>query len=97
MHSLIVRKLKAKFIDPNPFFGVKTQKNEDETVGEDFGSISVADESLNFQQIMNFIHNEVSKVLKSKRITEQTLLELDSRVAIEVYLREKKAAILSDK
>jgi len=46
---------------------------------------------------MNFIHNEVSKVLKCKRITEQTLLELDSRVAIEVYLREKKAAILEDK
>ena len=46
---------------------------------------------------MNFIHNEVSKVLKYKRITEQTLLELDSRIAIEVYLREKKAAILEDK
>ena len=70
MHSLIVRKLKAKFIDSNPFFVVKAQKNEKETTEEDFESISVADESIHFQQIMNFIHNEVSKGLKYKRITE---------------------------
>ena len=46
---------------------------------------------------MNFIRLEVSKLLKAKRVTDQTLVELDSRVAIEVYLRQKKDAILEDK
>jgi hypothetical protein len=36
---------------------------------------------------MNFIKLEVGKLLKAKRVTDQTLIELDSRVAIEVYLR----------
>jgi|LauGreDrversion4_2_1035121.scaffolds.fasta_scaffold200577_1 hypothetical protein len=46
---------------------------------------------------MNFIKLEVSKLLKAKRVSDQTLIELDSRVAIEVYLRQKKDAILEDK
>jgi len=46
---------------------------------------------------MNYINLEVTKLLKSKRITEQSLAELDTRVAIEVYLREKKVAILQDR
>lgn len=46
---------------------------------------------------MNFISLEVSKLLKSKRINEETLTEIDARVAIEVYLREKKVAILEDR
>lgn len=36
-------------------------------------------------------------MLRSKRITEANLLELDSKIQIEVYLREKKNAILEDK
>ncbi len=46
---------------------------------------------------MKYINLEVNKLLKSKRITEQSLTELDSRIAIEVYLREKRAAILQDR
>jgi hypothetical protein len=46
---------------------------------------------------MKYLNLEVSKLLRSKRISEQSLTELDSRVAIEVYLREKKAAILEDR
>ena len=46
---------------------------------------------------MKYINLEVIKLLKSKRITEQSLTELDTRVAIEVYLREKKVAILQDR
>lgn len=46
---------------------------------------------------MNYINIEVGKMLRSKRITEETLSELDSRIAIEVYLREKKFAILEDR
>lgn len=48
-------------------------------------------------QIINYINLEVSKMLRSKRITEANLLELDSKIQIEVYLREKKNAILEDK
>jgi hypothetical protein len=46
---------------------------------------------------MKYINLEVIKLLNSKRITEQSLTELDTRVAIEVYLREKKVAILQDR
>ena len=46
---------------------------------------------------MNFINLEVSKMLRSKRITEESLTELDSRIAIEIDLREKKNAILEDR
>jgi len=46
---------------------------------------------------LNFIRIEVEKLLKAKRVTDQSLIELDSRVAIEVYLRQKRNAILEDK
>ena len=46
---------------------------------------------------MNYINLEVNKMLRSKRISEEALSQLDSRVAIEIYLREKKFAILEDR
>lgn len=40
---------------------------------------------------------EVQKFCASKRVTEQNIRELDNKVQLEAYLREKKEAILEDR
>ena len=47
--------------------------------------------------LLNFITVEVQKFLASKRVNERTIRELDQRVQMECYLREKKEAILEDR
>ena len=88
----IVRKLRAKYVDKNPFFNPWVPQSD-----EDPYKILEIEESPLLTSIMNYINIEVGKMLRSKRITEETLSELDSRIAIEVYLREKKFAILEDR
>ena len=39
----------------------------------------------------------MQKLVSSKRITEMTIRELDEKIQMEVYLREKKTAILDDR
>lgn len=96
LHQHIVRKLRAKFIDRNAFYSQPdAPKTEDYPYSN--GALQEDGESPQLKQIMNFISLEVSKLLKSKRINEETLTEIDARVAIEVYLREKKVAILEDR
>ena len=51
----------------------------------------------NVTSIQTFIEQEVQKALNAKRITHELLRELDGRIATEVYLREKKDAILVDR
>lgn len=92
IHHHIVRKLKAKYIDTNTFYNAWLHQSN-----EDPYQLHESQESTQFKHIMNFINLEVSKMLRSKRITEESLTELDSRVAIEIYLREKKNAILEDR
>ena len=41
-------------------------------------------------QLLNFIAIEVQKLSNSKRITETAIRELDSKIQMESYLREKK-------
>lgn len=47
--------------------------------------------------IVNYIKHEVSKFLKTMRVTDQTLAQLDAKIQLELYLREKKEAILLEK
>jgi len=39
----------------------------------------------------------VGKFVASKRLTEATIRELDQKIQMECYLREKKEAILEDR
>ena len=48
-------------------------------------------------QFLNYITMEVNKLIAAKRINERTIRELDNRVQMESYLREKKDAILEDR
>jgi hypothetical protein len=66
---------------------------------------SISDE-VNYEQtfenprlisIMAWLRNEVTKYIKGTRISESTLSELDSKVKIEIYVREKRDAILKDR
>ncbi len=45
----------------------------------------------------NHIKSEVSKFCASRRLTEATIKELDQKIQVECYLREKKEAILEDR
>ena len=47
--------------------------------------------------LLNFITVEVQKFLASKRVNEQSIRELDQKIQMECYLREKKEAILEDR
>ena len=47
--------------------------------------------------LLNFITVEVQKFLASKRVNERTIRELDQKIQMECYLREKKEAILEDR
>lgn len=46
---------------------------------------------------MAWLRLEVSKFLKNHRISETTLKELEAKVQVEVYIREKRDAILKDR
>lgn len=48
-------------------------------------------------QFLNFIRGEVSKFCASKRLNEASIKELDQKIQMECYLREKKEAILQDR
>ena len=39
----------------------------------------------------------MQKFVTAKRVTEQAIRELDQKVQLEAYLREKKEAILEDR
>lgn len=43
------------------------------------------------------MRQEISKFVKNNRISEISLKDLDAKVQIELYLREKKEAILDDR
>lgn len=49
------------------------------------------------QQLLAYIVAEVQKFVTAKRVTEQAIRELDQKVQLEAYLREKKEAILEDR
>lgn len=40
---------------------------------------------------------EVDKLLKSQRLSDQSFKDLEQKLQIEIYLREKKEAILTDR
>jgi hypothetical protein len=44
-----------------------------------------------------FIEQEVRRFTATKRVNDVTLKELDQRIQMEAYLREKKDAILEDR
>ena len=48
-------------------------------------------------QFLSYICQEVSRFCQIKRVNETNIRELDSKVAMEAYLREKKEAILKDR
>ena len=48
-------------------------------------------------QFLNYITAEVQKFVSSKRINESNIRELDQKVQMESYMREKKEAILEDR
>ena len=48
-------------------------------------------------QFLSYIKAEIGKFCASKRLTEATIRELDQKIQMECYLREKKEAILEDR
>jgi hypothetical protein len=46
---------------------------------------------------MALITHEVDKFLKTKRLNAKNITELDKKIAVEIYLREKKEAIIEDR
>lgn len=46
---------------------------------------------------LNHIKSEVGKFCASRRLTEASIKELDQKIQVECYLREKKEAILEDR
>ena len=46
---------------------------------------------------MTVIINEVNKFVTTKRITNANIVELDKKIATEIYLKEKKDAIIEDR
>ena len=53
--------------------------------------------TLQGQQFYNFICAEVARFCSIKRVNEDSILELDQKIQMEAYLREKKEAILKDR
>ena len=47
--------------------------------------------------MLAWLRNEVNKCCKLQRISERSLNELDARVQVECYVREKRDAILQDR
>ena len=47
--------------------------------------------------IVKFLSLEVEKFLKTSRLTNQTFRELEHKLQVEIYLREKREAILNDR
>lgn len=52
---------------------------------------------MNTNQLSLFIEQEVRRFTATKRVNDVTLKELDQRIQMEAYLREKKDAILEDR
>lgn len=50
-----------------------------------------------FVAIMTTIITEVDKFLKTKRLSNNNVAELDKRIGIELYLKDKKDAIIEDR
>ena len=46
---------------------------------------------------LSFIVDVVTRFCTTKRVNEASIRELDAKVAMEAYLREKKEAILKDR
>lgn len=82
-------------------------QNPDETMTEEAPATQMEpDEKLTKAQkamkeritvIMTIIVAEVDKFLKTKRLSNSNIQELDKRIAVEIYLREKKEAIIEDR
>lgn len=57
----------------------------------------MADQNPQRVSILSWLQLEVTKYLQSNRVSEQGLRELESKLQMEIYLREKKEAILEDR
>jgi len=51
----------------------------------------------NINSLSTFIETEVKRFLTTNRITDANLKELDTRIHLEAFLREKKDAIALDR
>lgn len=47
--------------------------------------------------MLSLIITEVQKFCKERRITKQNIIELDKKIQYEIYLKEKKEAIVEDR
>lgn len=63
-------------------------------IGQD---LSPDEREQKLESFKTVIEAEVRRFLKTNRITQTNLLELDAKIALEAYLKEKKDAILQDR
>ena len=58
---------------------------------------SLEEQTESQESIIKFLSLEVDKFLKTQRLTNQSFRELEHKLQVEIYLREKKEAILNDR
>ena len=91
-------------VDPDSIFGKKgktptaTQNALRRSVGHPLNALKQEGQlTIIGSQFVSWITAEVQKFVAQKRINEQTIHELDQKVQMESYLREKREAILEDR
>lgn len=110
VEQLLVRKLFNKFVAGNPFFianaadpakskaeGAAASRPLQDVVELIRASLE-SDENSALNSMVRYIAMEVKKLLNSQvKLSQASFEALEQRVATEVYLREKKDAILKDR
>jgi hypothetical protein len=107
LQQTLVRKLLARYIDANPEFSIvdkriwhELQQPTDLPVEpikqEDLSKLQQA--AIDKMNTIKFVVvYEVDKFMRSKRVTNDNIQDLDKKIGMSLYLREKGEAIIEDR
>ena len=65
--------------------------------GEQLNGSPIKSRSNQAQELFSYIQNEVKRFVATNRVNDINIRELDQKIQMETYIREKKAAILEDR
>ena len=65
--------------------------------GEQLNGSPIKSKSNQAQELLSYIQNEVKRFVATNRVNDINIRELDQKIQMETYIREKKAAILEDR
>ena len=100
--TTLLPKLEGKEQAHNEYLNDTYAKKGNNTINvidqrETINASPVKERSSQAQELLQYIVNEVKRFVTTKRVNEVNIRDLDQKIQMETYIREKRAAILEDR